>query len=344
MKYAIPTIFSLAFSVGLNAQLKLDVQLQSRQPALLCEPMNMTVHWQNTGSTPIRVGKDRSPTQSKFVSLWINGVFKETMPLSSQTQLSGGDTAISPFGNNDRGSAEELAGGESRSGIAYLLPFLAAPGTYLIQVKADFTGQEESGFHGKAESNTLTVKIAAPEGKDKEYYDTAVKAATEHRSECLRAKPSDPIQPWEICGRLTSMETGEGRQLVARHPDSIYSAWAIYDRLILGEGWSPAKIKSVLDAGEFPANACSIPDPSNPNNLKNIYGKECTLWRNEQIKTILDAHPDFPFTNKLKLNYGIYMLSLGKGNVGITYLNEVAAKPTDDGRWATEFLTLWRSK
>ena len=241
----------IAFASLVSAQMKLEIRLISSKKLIECEPIWMSIVWENASQQELKIGIPIQPASSEAISLLINSENKKI-------PLHGGDFKLY--------APSTLKPGERIEDKINLRMFDLANGYYKVKAIADFSNFPPGYFHGIVESNIIEFSIEAPHGIDLQAYQAAEKLPADNFDKKMTKKDI-------VCSYLSDKNF-----VLSAYPTSIYAGWILWHGIY--HTWIEVEEKSV----HSPENVVLIVLGKMPfeykKNRKNLQTASCSWIRN----------------------------------------------------------------
>lgn len=210
------SIILIAFASIASAQMKLEIKLISSKKLIECEPIWMSIAWENINQQELKIGVSIRPASSEAISLLINDEHK-------RIPLYGGDSKL--YAPSALKSGERI---EDKINIKMLD---LANGIYKIRAIADFSKFPPGYFHGIVESNMIEFNIEAPQGMDLQAYQAAEKLPSDNFDKKITKQDI-------ICNHLMNEKF-----IFSSYPTSTYAGWILWHGIY--HTWIEVEEKSV---------------------------------------------------------------------------------------------------
>ena len=183
------------------AQMKLEIKLISSPKLIECEPIWMSIAWENISKEELKVGIPNDPEWSQATKIWINGELRTIFHAYSRDYSLLAPSILKP--------------GERIENKIHLGMFNLANGVYKVKAIADFSNFPPDHFHAIVESNMIEFSIKAPQGIDLQAYQAAEKLPTDNFDKKMSKKDI-------TCAHLFDKDF-----ILSSYPTSLYAGWAI---------------------------------------------------------------------------------------------------------------------
>jgi hypothetical protein len=289
----------IIYSSLASAQMKIEIKLISSSKLMECEPILMTLSWENISKEEIKVGVPNDPEWSSATKIRING---ELRKIYHAEKVDWGLLAPST-----------LKPGEKIEKKVNLMMFNLDNGNYGVKAIADFSKFPPDYFHGIVESNMIEFSIKAPQGIDLQAYQAAEKQPADHYDKKMTKKDI-------TCGWLLRRDF-----ILEKFPTSIYAGWAFtngQDCCYKAVGLEDLK-RPIIE---------NIPYPAKPR--VKIAEEGIDIHALKQIETLtafINARPEFSLAEKFKYSIAYCRARRKEYKEAIAILEElINNKSTDD--------------
>jgi hypothetical protein len=192
--------FILSVSLAL-AQMKVEVKLISDPKLIECEPIWISLGWENISKEEIKVGVPNDPEWSQAIKIWINGELRKIYHAEKVDW--------------DLLAPSTLKPGAKIEKKINLRMFNLDNGNYGVKAIADFSKFPPDYFHGIVESNMIEFSIEAPQRIDMQAYQSAEKLPTDNFDKKMSKRD------------ITCAQLFDKNFILSSYPTSLYAGWAI---------------------------------------------------------------------------------------------------------------------
>lgn len=219
-----------------------------------------------------------------------------------------------------------------------LMPSFCGPGKHTISV-ALVMNDAEGGKEVVRIEGPVRIEIAPPGPVDEDALKYLVDQVSPARRRADGCFPQD-----DVVGVLRA----GGRELLARFPESTYSAFVVYHTAgAFGLMCPAAEIVRSMEASRGSVAQISVPSEASSSKepLVTIYGDDVLKWRDKWLPLVLEHHGDLWFADSLRILRALDLIRMHRPDDGAALLATVAKQGrAEEAAKAAELLGLMRQK